>query len=105
MDYKNTIEPKHCANMKEIRDEIDSMDKDIITILAKRFDYVKAASKFKTSETSVRSPERFKAMLTQRRDWALNEGLNPDAIDKMYRDLVNNFIIEEMSQWRAESAN
>ena len=31
-------------------------------------------------------------MLKQRRAWAEEEGLNGDAIEKMYRDLVNHFI-------------
>jgi len=103
MIYKNKIAPQDCVNMEDIRIEIDAMDRDIIAILGKRFDYVKAASKFKTSETSVRAPERFKAMLAQRRDWALSAGLSPDAIEKMYRDLVNHFISEEMVKWQFET--
>jgi len=42
-------------------------------------------------------------MLEQRRLWASSEGLSPDAIEKMYRDLVNHFIKEEMSEWKSES--
>jgi len=87
MDYNNKIEPEACSNMQQIRSEIDAMDRDIIAILGKRFKYVQAAAKFKTSETSVRAPERFKAMLTQRREWAELEGLSADAIEKMYRVL------------------
>ena len=105
MTYQHTIEPENCTSMADIRSEIDNMDRDIIVILGKRFKYVKAAAKFKTSETSVRAPERFNAMLEQRREWALLEGLSPDAIEQMYRDLVNHFIQEEMSTWRSESAN
>jgi len=105
MKYPNIIEPKNCSGMEDIRIEIDNMDKDIIAILGKRFEYVKAAAKFKTSETSVRAPERFKSMLEQRRVWATAEGLSPDAIEKMYRDLVNHFIKEEMSKWQEETSN
>ena len=105
MKYQNSIEPENCSGMEDIRVEIDNMDRDIIAILGKRFEYVKAASKFKTSETSVRAPDRFKAMLEQRRVWASSEGLSPDAIEKMYRDLVNHFINEEMSKWQLESTN
>ncbi|MFT5721948.1 MAG: isochorismate pyruvate lyase [Motiliproteus sp.] len=73
-------------------------------ILGKRFNYVEAASKLKTSETSVRAPERFKSMLEQRRVWATAAGLSPDAIEKIYRDLVNYFISEDMAKWQTESA-
>lgn len=105
MKYKNNIEPENCNDMDDIRVEIDNMDRYIIAILGKRFEYVKAASKFKKSETSVRAPERFKTMLEQRRIWASSEGLSPDAIEKMYRDLVNHFINEEMTKWQLETTN
>lgn len=41
-------------------------------------------------------------MLLTRRKWAEAEGLNPDAIEKMYSDLVNHFIAEEMKHWAAQ---
>jgi isochorismate pyruvate lyase len=90
---------EQCESMTDIRAEIDRLDHQVITLLGQRFSYVKAASKFKTSETSVRAPERFQAMLKQRRVWAEEEGLNADAIEKLYQDLVNHFIDEEMKHW------
>jgi isochorismate pyruvate lyase len=89
--------------MQDIRDEIDARDRQIIALLGQRLGYVRAASQFKTSEAAVRAPARFAAMLEQRRIWAVEEGLNPDAIEKMYRDLVNHFIAEEMQHWQTES--
>ncbi len=95
--------PEECGNMTEIRVEIDHLDQQIITLLGQRFGYVKAASKFKTSQESVKAPDRLKAMLAQRRAWAEAAGLSPDVIEKMYRDLVNYFIAEEMKQWKSHS--
>jgi isochorismate pyruvate lyase len=86
--------------MADIRAEIDRLDQQVIALLGQRFAYVKAASKFKTSAANVKAPERFQAMLEQRRVWADEEGLSADAIEKMYRDLVNHFIEEEMKQWQ-----
>ena len=55
--------PDECTNIQEIRTEIDEIDRQVIASFAKRFAYVKAASKFKTDATSVRAKERFAAML------------------------------------------
>lgn len=85
MQHCNKITPEHCANMEEIRAEIDLLDKNIIAMLGKRFDYVKAAATFKTSETSVRAPARFDSMLQQRRGWALATGLISGAIKNVSR--------------------
>lgn len=104
MEVCNRLQPSECANMEDIRGEIDALDQAVIKLLGKRFQYVLAASKFKTSTTSVRAPERFKAMLMTRREWAEAEGLSPDAIEKMYSDLVNHFIAEEMKHWVADQA-
>ena len=92
--------PNQCESMSDIRAEIDRLDHQVIALLGQRFAYVKAASKFKTSETTVKAPERLKAMLQQRRVWAKEEGLSADAIEKMYQDLVNHFIDEEMKHWK-----
>lgn len=97
-------QPKDCLNLEDIRTEIDNIDREIIATLGKRFEYVKAAAKFKKNETSVKAPERFKTMLKQtRRIWAKAEGLNPDVIEDVYRDLVNYFINAELEDWKSEN--
>lgn len=95
--------PEECKNMTDIRAEIDQLDRQVIALLGQRFTYVKAASKFKTNATSIKAPERFQSMLQQRRAWAEEESLNPDAIEKMYADLVNHFIEEEMKYWKSKN--
>ena len=92
--------PNQYESMSDIWAEINRLDHQVIALLGQRFAYVKAASKFKTSETTVKAPERLKAMLQQRRVWAKEEGLSADAIEKMYQDLVNHFIDEEMKHWK-----
>ncbi|QBX68898.1 MULTISPECIES: isochorismate lyase [Serratia] len=99
MHIKNRLSPQDCADMNDIRAEIDMMDENIIKLIARRFAYVQAAAKFKTSPDTVRAKERFEAMLLQRRVWADEQGLSPEVIEKMYRDLVNYFISEEMKHW------
>lgn len=96
--------PEECFNLQEIRIEIDRIDREVIAVFGRRFAYVKAATKFKTSEAGVKASDRFAAMLHQRREWAVVEGLNPDVIEKLYRDLVTYFIEEELKQWQQEKS-
>ncbi|HED2336858.1 TPA: chorismate mutase [Serratia liquefaciens] len=99
MIIENKRAAQDCADMDEIRTEIDLLDENIITLIAQRFAYVRAAAKFKTSPDAVRAKARFETMLLQRRAWAEEQGLSPEVIEKMYRDLVNYFISEEMKHW------
>ncbi len=102
MQISNEKEPEDCTGMADIRAEIDRIDEAVITLLGKRFRYVRAAAPFKTDATAVRAPERFAAMLAQRRDWAAQQGLSPEVIEQLYRDLVAYFIAEEMRHWQAD---
>ena len=92
--------PEECSDIQEIRMEIDRIDQDIIRLLGERYGYVKAAAKFKTNETSVKAPDRVAAMLQERRIWAGEASLSPDMIEKLYADLVNYFMQQEMEKWK-----
>lgn len=96
--------PEHCTGMEDIRREIDKIDREVISLIGKRYEYVVAAAAFKTSATAVRAPERFEAMLRQRREWAVEDALDPDVIENLYRDLVTHFIEKEMKHWKHQGA-
>ncbi|MDY6956745.1 MAG: isochorismate lyase [Pseudomonadota bacterium] len=102
MELRNLLQPDECGGMDDIRAEIDRIDRAVVGLIGRRYQYVLVAAKFKTSATSVKAPERLTAMLARRREWAVEEGLNADMIEKLYADLVAHFIDEEMQRWKAE---
>ncbi|KAI9134098.1 isochorismate lyase [Acaryochloris sp. CCMEE 5410] len=95
------LDAQDCRDMTDIRTAIDQLDAQVIALLGQRFDYVKAAAKFKTDAHSVQAPERLKKMLEQRRQWAEKAGLEPDVIEQLYRNLVQYFIDAELEHWRS----
>lgn len=86
----------NCETLPEIREAIDHIDAQIIQLLGTRFEYVKAAAKFKTNEASVRSPDRVQVMLKQRQIWAETAGLDPVIIENLYRSLIQYFTEVEL---------
>ncbi|MGI9050801.1 MAG: isochorismate lyase [Rubrobacteraceae bacterium] len=93
-------QPENCTGIEDIRRAIDTLDREIVGLIGCRARYVEAAARFKTGESSVRAPERQQAMLRELRGWAKEECLDPDIVEKMYKDLVSYFVNREMDQWR-----
>ncbi len=89
-----------CQSMNDIRCEIDSIDKELISLISKRAGYVNKAAEFKKSERDVKAPQRVEKMLTQRKIWAEEENINPNFIEKLFSDMVSYFINKEMQEWK-----
>lgn len=88
--------PKDCTSIEEIRNAIDALDTEIITLFGKRFQYVKEIVKFKTDEESIIAKERREEVIRERRRLASENGLDPDVFENIYRTLIQHFISEEM---------
>ena len=92
--------PEDCESIEDVRRAIDTLDREIIHLIGRRASYVERAAHFKTGEVSVRAPERQRTMLEARRRWAEENGLDPDVIENLYRDLLAYFVDREMQRWR-----
>ena len=93
----NKKRPAECTSINDVRDEIDNIDRVIVELLSKRFQYVKEVVKYKeNTPASIEAPQRRQAVLEARRKWAQEKGLDPDVIEGMYDNLIRYFIEEEM---------
>lgn len=93
-------QPQECENIIDVRASIDEIDKTIIQLIGKRAKHVKRAADFKKNEEEVKGAERVESMLEMRRKWATAENIHPDIIEKIYRDLVDYFVNEELYNWK-----
>jgi isochorismate pyruvate lyase len=87
--------PEECASIEEVRHCVDTLIREIVRRSGARSRSVKAAGRFKASETGVR-PDRRKTVPEERRRWAEEEGSSSDAMEKMYRDLIDYSIDREL---------
>jgi len=88
--------PNECNTITEIRNEIDVIDKQIVELLGKRFSYIKEIVRFKSNEEDVVARQRYEEVLLNRRKWAVEQGINPDIIENIYKTLIGYFIDEQM---------
>jgi isochorismate pyruvate lyase len=91
----NRRSPDQCSSIEEVRSEIDALDREIISLLGKRFLYVKEIVKFKSSRQEVYARDRYNEVIKNRRQLAAENGLSPDLIEKVYALLIGYFIDEE----------
>jgi len=89
--------PEKCKNIQEIREAIDNIDKEIIELIGRRFNYVKEIVKFKSRDRdSIVAKDRYDEVIENRRMLAVENGLNPDLIENIYKSLINHFINKEI---------
>jgi len=89
--------PEKCQNIQEIREAIDNIDKEIIKLIGSRFNYVKEIVKFKDKDRdSIVAKDRYNEVIENRRMLAIENGLNPDLIENVYKSLINHFINKEI---------
>jgi len=88
--------PEECRSIGEVRAEIDRIDRRIVALLGERAGYVHAAARFKPTEEAVSAPERQAAMFAAARE----EDLDPDFIERLYRELIAYFVEREREHWK-----
>ena len=91
---------EECENLIEIRQGIDAIDEEIIKLLGQRMNYVLSAAQFKPDEGSIPAPDRVTTMLQDRRCWAEEQGLSSDYIERLFGEIIQWFINQQVHYWR-----
>ncbi|CBS89338.1 isochorismate lyase [Azospirillum lipoferum] len=93
--------PEQCADLQDVRTGIDTIDRQIVTLLGERLRYVHAAAAFKPTVESIPAPERVAAMMVERRSWAVEVGLPPDFVAGLFAKITDWYIATQTAYWRA----
>ncbi len=88
--------PQDCTSMEELRLQIDRLDLDLVALLAERAGYIDRAIALKTENGwPARIPERVEEVVMNARDTAEAQGLDPDLVEMLWRQLVDWSIARE----------
>lgn len=96
MNLNLTKSPADCNCKEEIRQQIDVIDKEIIALFAKRFEYVSEIVKYKNDAESVVAQGRKDEVIQLRGKWAEELGLDKQTFEQIYRCLVDSNIQKEL---------
>jgi isochorismate pyruvate lyase len=92
-------EPATCSNMAEVRRGVDALDQAMVTLLAKRFDYMLAAARIKSDRDVVRDEERKSQVISQAAKMAADFNIPVTAITDIWEILVEASITFELDAW------
>ncbi len=88
----------NCKDLKEVRDNIDSIDNQIVKLIAERSSYVKQAAKLKKDTEEVKAPQRVEYIIEKVRKLAEDNNLCPEIIEDVYRNMIDSFIKMELQE-------
>lgn len=94
--------PPQTKTLQDIREQIDSIDQQIVRLLSERQKWVLAAGSLKKDEQAVRAPARVDQVIEKVRSLAEREQASPEVVEHTYRALIDAFIDLELSQHREE---
>ncbi len=91
--------PDECQTMADVRAGIDTLDAEIVALLARRFGYMRAAARIKTQRADVRDEARKAQVIDNARKVAAQLELPDDVIADIWERLVEGSIEYELTQW------
>jgi len=92
----DTLPGPRCTTMAEVRAGVDQVDRELIALLRRRFDYMDAAARIKPERGHVRDEGRKAQVIANARAGAAAAGMPADAIAAIWDALVEASIAYEL---------
>lgn len=93
--------PGQCESLEQVRANIDRIDRQLVTLLAKRGGYVAQAARFKKNDAQVRAPQRVEQVIAKVTALAGELGADAVVTERVYRAMIAAFIEAELAEHRA----
>lgn len=97
------LPPEDCQTMAQVRVGVNATDIALVSLLAQRFGYMRAAARIKPDRSHVRDEARKVQVIEQVREQAAHLGLPAEAIAEMWDRLVEASIAYEMDAFDQRS--
>jgi isochorismate pyruvate lyase len=93
----NSHRRKACADMADVRQSIDAIDRELVALLADRLHFIAEAARIKQNRDLVRDDGRVDDVLAKVRQEAVRQGIDPELIASVFRELVERSIAHEFT--------
>ena len=97
-----TKRPRECADMSEVREEVDRIDAALVDLIAERFGFVDRAWQLKSNPQEAYVPWRIQQVIDKVRAHATNKGLPPELTEALWRQMIGWFVQYEEEKLRRQ---
>lgn len=97
--------PWECADMSQVRDEIDRIDAALVALIAERFGYVERAWQLKKNPSEAHVPWRIQQVIDKVKQHARDKGLPPEMVEMVaaqWRNMIGWFVQYEEEKLRQQ---
>jgi isochorismate pyruvate lyase len=95
--------PADCADLTEVRTEIDRIDTALVKLIGERFGYVERAWQIKlVAKQEANVPWRNQQVIDRVRSRAIEAGVPPDLCEALWRQMIGWFIQYEEEKLRTD---
>lgn len=91
--------PEACADMGQVRQGVDALDRALVRVIAERQRYMDAAARIKPSRDVVHDDARIEDVVAKVLAAAEREGLSPAIAEPVWRTLIAQCIAHEFGMW------
>ncbi|MEL7685983.1 chorismate mutase [Citromicrobium bathyomarinum] len=91
--------PEDCETMADVRVGVDTLDRELMRLIAVRFGYMRAAARIKPERGHVRDEARKAQVIANVRDDARAAGIPERELGEIWDALVEASIAYEMVEW------
>lgn len=93
------------ADLGDLRQRIDAIDAALVNLLADRMNVCREVAEIKeTTGVAVIQPQRVRDVLSSRRQWAIDAGVDADFAEQLFRTLLSETHRIEGAESRVELA-
>lgn len=92
-------DPDVCHTMTDVRAAVDTLDAELVVLLARRFAYMRAAARIKPTHDAVRDETRKAAVIRAATEHAEQNDAPAAAIGRLWEHLVEESIAYEAEEW------
>ncbi len=95
--------PKDCADLTQVRTEIDRIDTALVALIGERFGFVERAWQIKLqAKQEANVPWRNQQVIDKVRARATEAGVPPDLVEALWRQMIGWFIQYEEEKLRPD---